>query len=107
MNNYLTRTLTGTIFVVVMVGGILWNIWSFIGLFSLIALLGLWEFYSLIEQKEKDTRKIPGLVLGAILIVASCGKYFMQTNTVLHINGMQLIILLFPVFLIFKLFSTN
>ena len=107
MNNFWTRALTGAAFVVLMVSGILWNFWSFIGLFSLIALLGLWEFYSLIEQKEKDIRKIPGMILGAILIAATCGKYFFQTNSIINIHGIQLMILIFPVFLILKLFGKN
>ena len=107
MNNFLTRSLTGAIFVLVMIGGILWNIWSFIGLFSLIAILGLWEFYSLIEQKEKSTQKIPGILLGVILIATSCGKYFFNVNNVLHLPGIHFIILSFPIFLIVKLFGKN
>ena len=107
MNNFQTRALTGAVFVVLMVGGILWNIWSFIGLFSLISLLGLWEFYSLIEQKEQGTQKIPGIMLGAVLIAASFGKYFIHTNAISPIHGIQFLILVFPIFLIFKLFSKS
>jgi len=107
MNNFLTRTLTGILFVAVMVGGILWNIWSFIGLFSIIALAGLWEFYSLASLKEKGTQKIPGLILAIILITAACGKYFFRVNPVLFIPGTQLLILIFPAILISKLFQKN
>jgi phosphatidate cytidylyltransferase len=105
MNNFTTRAITGAFFVLVMIGGILWNIWSFIALFSLIAILGLWEFYSLIEQREKSTQKIPGLLLGVLLIATSCGKYFLNVNNILHLPGIHFIILLFPLFLILKLFS--
>lgn len=117
VNNFWTRTLTGLVFVLLMVGGILWNLWSFIALFSGIALLALWEFYSLLEQKNdssaftpngfKGVQKIPGMMLAVMLIGASCGKYFIQTNNFLTIPGVQLIILLFPAYLFFKLFSTN
>lgn len=107
MNNFLTRTLTGAVFVALMAGGILWSAWSFIGLFSLIALLGLWEFYTLIGQKEKGTQKIPGLMLGLILLTASAGKYFMETNTHFPLPGVHLAILLFPLYLIVKLFDKN
>ena len=34
------------------------------GLFFLIVTLGLWEFYSLIEQKRFKPRKLPGVLLG-------------------------------------------
>lgn len=107
MNNFLTRTLTGAIFVVLMMGGILWSVWSFIGLFSLIAILGLWEFYTLIDQKEKGTQKIPGLMLGIILLAASAGKYFMETNTHFPFPGIYFAILIFPLYLIVKLFDKN
>lgn len=107
MSNLLTRSLTGAVFAAVMIGGILWNIWSFIGLFSLIALLGLWEFYTLIEGKVKGTQKIPGLLLGIILIAACAGKYFVQTNNFSEFPWLPYLILLFPTFLIFKLFSNK
>jgi len=107
MNNFWTRSFTGAIFVLVMISGILWNIWSFIGLFGSIALLGLWEFYSLTEQKEKGSRKIPGLILAILLISASAGKYFFETRDVLSLPGIHLIILVFPIFLILKLFGKS
>lgn len=107
MNNFWTRFLTGSAFVVLMVGGILWNIWSFIGLFSLIALLGLWEFYSILEQKEERISKIAGFILGIVLIAASAGKYFFSTPDVIIHRIMHFIIILFPVFLIIQLFKSQ
>ena len=107
MNNFLTRTLTGAIFLVVMTGGILWNLWSYIALFSAIALLGLWEYYSLMDKQEKGVQKIPGMMLGAILIAASCGKYFFEVHSILKFPGIHLIILLFPLYLIVKLFGKD
>ena len=107
MNNFLTRTLTGVVFVAIMAGGILWNSWSYLGLFSGIALLALWEYYSLIDKTEKGTQKIPGMILGLILIGACCGKYFFETHPILKFPGIHFIILLFPLFLIGKLFGKN
>lgn len=105
MNNFWTRVLTGAVFIIIMAGSILWNIWSFIGLFSLVAILGLWEFYTLLEQKEERISKIAGLILGVVLIAASAGKYFFSTTDVIIHQTMHLIIILFPVFLILKLHS--
>ena len=105
MNNFWTRTFTSGAFVALMLGGIQWNIWSYIGLFSVIALIGLWEFYSLVEKKETGTQKIPGLILAAILIAASAGKYFFHVADILGHPLAKLIILIFPLFLIIHLFN--
>lgn len=110
MNNFLTRTLTGAIFVALMVGGILWSKWTCIGLFSLIAILGLWEFYMLIEQKGPATplraaKKIPGLMLGIIVLAASAGKYFAEMNIHFPFPSVYFAILLFPLYLVFNLFK--
>lgn len=105
MNNFRTRVLTGAVFVVLMAGGILWNIWSFIALFSLIAIVGLWEFYTLIERKEERISKAAGLILGIVLIAASAGKYFVITPDVIIHQAMHFIIILFPIFLILTLFN--
>lgn len=107
MSNLVTRIITGTVFVIVMVGGILWNIWSYLALFVVIALAGLWEFYTLLDTKEKGVQKLPGMMLGVILIGASCGKYFFEVNTSPPLPGIQFLILIFPLFLIFKLFTDH
>ncbi|MBI4929999.1 MAG: phosphatidate cytidylyltransferase [Bacteroidetes bacterium] len=104
MNNFWTRTLTGAVFLVVMVGGIIWNFWSYIALFSLIPLLGVWEFYSLMKERISLSQKIAGTLLGLILLLASGGKYFVQVSDNLFSNGLFIIILIFPLFLIVRLF---
>lgn len=48
--NLIKRAVTGLFFVLVMVGGIFFSSYSFLALFSLIVLLSLREFYSLINQ---------------------------------------------------------
>lgn len=48
--NLIKRAVTGLFFVLVMVGGILFSSYSFLALFSIIMLLSLREFYSLINK---------------------------------------------------------
>jgi phosphatidate cytidylyltransferase len=107
MNNFRARSITGAFFVLIMVIGIAWNIWSYIALFSLIALLSLREFYSLIESGEKNIQKIPGFLLSAVLISASFGKYFFSIRDILSFPGIHFIILLFPLYLLITLFNKN
>ncbi|HVG16854.1 MAG TPA: phosphatidate cytidylyltransferase [Chitinophagaceae bacterium] len=53
-----TRALTAIVFVVVMMGGLLWNEWSFFLLFSVVH-FGAWiEFQKLIERIHKDYQKV-------------------------------------------------
>ena len=105
MNNFLTRAITGAVFVVIMVGGIIWNFWSCVLLFSLISLFGLWEFYTLVKEKINWVEKTTGILLGIILLAVSCGKYFFRVPDILFSYAFLIIILVFPSFLIIKLFK--
>ena len=67
MSNFLTRAITGTLFVVVMVACILWSYWSMAILFFTISLLGLWEFYSLLEKANYSPQKYTGTIIGGAL----------------------------------------
>ncbi len=48
-----TRSLTAVVFVVVMLGGLLWNEWSFIILFTVIHFGCWWEFVKLLKKIYK------------------------------------------------------
>ena len=50
--NLIIRTLTGIVFVAILVGGILWSWMSFTILFMLITALSIKEFCDIINQKE-------------------------------------------------------
>lgn len=67
--NLLQRIITGTLFVVVLVGCIMWSAWSMAGLFLLITILGLREFYSLAEKANVQPQKIFGIVGGALIFL--------------------------------------
>src|SRR5688572_7372413 len=103
MNNFWTRTLTGAVFVAVMIAGIVWNLWSFIALCSLIALSGAWEFYSL--MKVNAATKTTGLLLGLLLLMAASGMYFYPVADVSIPPILLIPFLLFPLYLIIKLFG--
>lgn len=104
MSNFWTRTFTGAVFVAVMIGGIIFNFWSYIFLLSLIPMLGLWEFFTLLKDRIGSSQKIAGMIFGLILIAAACGKYFFQVSDSLFTGGLYLIILIFPLFLSIQLF---
>ena len=50
MKNLITRTIFGALFVIIMVGGIVWRADTFILLFAIITGMTLWEYSGLINK---------------------------------------------------------
>ena len=69
--NLIQRIITGTIFVIVLVGCIMWSAWSMAGLFLLITVLGLREFYSLAEKANVQPQKWYGTIAGALFFLVT------------------------------------
>lgn len=81
--NLIQRLITGTVFVVVLVGGIMWNEWSFFGLFLLITILGLWEFYRLSAHVPAAPWRIYGTAVGALIFAGFFFKQYYGLNSTL------------------------
>jgi phosphatidate cytidylyltransferase len=73
MKNLITRTLTAAGFVAVLLLCTWYNQYSFIALFLLITILGMWEFYSLIEKDGARPQKIFGTIVGVLLFLSHAG----------------------------------
>lgn len=69
MSNFLKRTLTGAIFLVVMIGGIAWNQYSLMVLFFVISMLGLDEFYNLLSKAGYFPNRKLGLLCGGTIFL--------------------------------------
>lgn len=72
MNNFIKRTLTGIIFVGVLLGGIFYNVYSFAALFCIITGLALWEFYGLLKHYENATLHRIISTLGGMYLFFAC-----------------------------------
>jgi phosphatidate cytidylyltransferase len=94
--NLIQRIITGTVFIIVLVGCIMWNAWSMAGLFLLITILGLWEFYKLAEKAGVQPQKFYGIFFGALLIVIG----FIQKSYPLPVLSLFALPLLFLPFFI-------
>ena len=104
MNNFITRTITGTVFIAIIIGSILADKYVFAGLFLLFTILGIHEFYRLIESNNIKPQKLAGIIEG-VLIYAVIFGYLPSVLTFLQLMlciGFS-IILLFSIF-IFELF---
>lgn len=101
MNNFTQRIITGTVFVAVLLGAMLYNAWTSIALFALITLLGVWEFYTLAEKAGVKPQKKTGTLIATIgyLLIA------LQTMGLIDHRLLLLIIpLAFSIF-IFELYT--
>ncbi len=97
INNFLLRTITGLLFVVLVIGSILLNQYVFGGLFLIFTILGMDEFYRLVENDKVKPQKISGIITGALIYICLFTIYDFGFNLFI------LLALLFPV-IIFELF---
>lgn len=79
-----TRALTAVVFAVIMLGGLLWNQWSFLVLFSIIHFGCWWEYLNLTEKIYK-TSFHPYTKLG--LMVMGYGFMLWFCSPAYHLNG--------------------
>ena len=74
MNNMLLRALTGAVFVIVLVGGILYSPLSFVALFALITALTVWEFSTNVNRHAgASVNRIINTVAAVYLFMAMAG----------------------------------
>lgn len=71
MNNFFSRTITGILFVILIVGSILLSQYLFASLFLVITILGILEFNNLVEKDNIKPQKIIGIIVGSALFVSS------------------------------------
>ena len=87
VKNFFQRAITAAAFVAVLLSCTFYSHITFTALFTLITLLGTWEFYKLVE---KDGATRPQRVMGAV----TAGVMFV-TNAVFSMTQMNIRVLLF------------
>ena len=70
MKNLITRTIFGVLFVVIMVGGIVWRPDSFILLFAIITGMTVWEYTGLVSSKGIVVNRFISTVAGVYFYLA-------------------------------------
>lgn len=72
MNNFAQRTISGVVFVALLVGSILWNGWSFGALFAVVTAMAVHEFHKLTNgQHEVNVCTACAIIGGLLLFVTS------------------------------------
>jgi phosphatidate cytidylyltransferase len=67
MKNLIVRSLSGAVFVVLVLGSILLDPLVFSGLFLLITIMGLWEFYDIFRRKNLQPNPWLGTIGGGLV----------------------------------------
>lgn len=69
MSNFWARTITGLSMVFVLLAALVLGGWIFAGIFLIITLFGLWEFYGLITSESCHPQKIYGIISGGVFYI--------------------------------------
>ena len=75
----LVRTLTGALFIIVLVSAILISPYTALALFLIFVILGLQEFYKISNKNKISTQKTLGTVLGMAVFLVSSGVIMGKT----------------------------
>ncbi|NVO01770.1 MAG: phosphatidate cytidylyltransferase [Bacteroidetes bacterium] len=95
MKNLITRTITGIVFVTLIIGSILFSHESFAIVFGIITILGLYEFYHLCETDGIKPMKYYGIFVGTTLFV-------LISLFSMNLIDKKLLLIIFPlIFLVF------
>ena len=71
MSNLLTRTLTGVVFVLIIIGSIIWKQQIFSIVFFAVTIIGQIEFYKLIRSDHWKPNSFSGVIMGSVLFITS------------------------------------
>lgn len=103
MNSFVKRTITGVIFVILIIGSVVLSPWIFAALFFLITIGGLFEYLRI-------SKALGGNVSKAALLVSAAFIYLLIVSVTLgYVSPNALIygLLIFPLIAIFELFRNN
>jgi len=93
VNNFLTRAITGSIFVIVIVASILFSHYFFSAVFLVFTILGVNEYYSIVKSENKKPQYFAGVFLSIILF---CLMALISMDAI----SIKYLIILLPLFFI-------
>jgi len=92
LSTFLKRTISGTLFVIIIIGSILLGRYSFLLVFVTLMLFSLYEFYKICLQSRVRPQILYGMLLGALIFATN---YFFAIGKI----GVYIFLGLIPLFL--------
>lgn len=100
-----TRTLSGIVFIILLMGSVLFNYYSFTVFFFIVALIGLTEFYKIAQKLDAQPYKFAGYVCAGLVYFTFVNFSFLVSN--LNVNFSYLLVLVPFIIFSVALFSTK
>ena len=69
MSNIIVRTLTGAVFISMVIIGLAWSTWSALGVMGLFSILGIWEYTTILQSNNSGPDKLTSFSLGTLLFI--------------------------------------
>lgn len=93
MNDITTRIITGIFFLIVMIGGVIWNEYSFLILFSLLVVLCINEYHGIIHNILFSTErwKVTYKLINTIFSVVIFGIVFLVASNKIALISLSLV----------------
>ena len=96
LNNLIIRSITGIIFIILIIGSLITNNYLFGTIFLIFTILGMLEFYGIVEDDILNPMKLIGIIIGSII-------YILIFSCTIDIKNILLIYLcipaIFPIFI--------
>jgi phosphatidate cytidylyltransferase len=70
VKNIVTRTLTGIVFIAIIIASICFSVYTFLAVFLLVSIVGLTEFYKLAASEIIKPQRIIGIIFGSLLFIS-------------------------------------
>jgi len=97
LSTFLKRTISGTLFVIIIIGSILLGRYSFLLVFISLMLFSLYEFYKICLHSRVRPQVLYGMLIGALIFMAN---YFFAIGQIGSYIFLGLIPLLLSIFII-------
>lgn len=91
MNNFVKRTLSGFVFIVIIIASILLSQYSFLFVFTIITCFAIHEFHKLTNQQQNVNVNLYAAIIGGVLLFVSSFFYASELTV-------------FPIFVIYGLY---
>ena len=103
MKNLFSRSLTGLAFIAVILTCVMWNAYSFLILFSIVALLCQFEFYRMLRKGEVVVFPLAGILFGLLILTLN----YLFLCRLLDLKYLSLLLLIIPGVMISGLYTNQ
>ena len=113
LKNFLVRSISGAVMLVVVLGAMLLSKWSFAALITLIAIGGIWEFYSFAQKAGYEPMKALGVFMGVLMLAVGLAISLFFDNSsdatavMLITSATMALILIVPLMFICELYRKS